>query len=106
MRQVNVIKEGLNVVEEEIKQHKASKATDPFGKIMQDFYDNAKELLDKLEEEVNQMKKRFENMCSYFGEEPNKADPVSQVTRIKEREQREQRDACLAISMSIVTVGL
>jgi hypothetical protein len=40
--------------------------------------------LEKLEEDVEQMKKRFENLCAYFGEESGKADPVSQIFKFGE----------------------
>ncbi|ELR12882.1 Ankyrin repeat containing protein [Acanthamoeba castellanii str. Neff] len=84
IRQVTVIREGLAQVEEEIKHHKGSKATDPFGKVMSDFFEEAKEQLDKLNEDVTQMKKRYENLCAYFGEDPAKADPVSQIVKFGE----------------------
>jgi len=84
VHQAALLKEGLNEVEEEIKQHKASKATDPFGKVMTDFFEEAKEELEKLSEDVVQMKKRFENLCAYFGEDPTKADPVSQTLKFGE----------------------
>lgn len=59
-------------------------ATDPFGKVMNDFFEEAKEQLDKLNEDVTQMKKRYENLCAYFGEDPAKADPVSQIVKFGE----------------------
>jgi hypothetical protein len=51
---------------------------------MNEFYEEGKEQLDKLNEDVAQMKKRFENLCAYFGEDPAKADPVSQVFKFGE----------------------
>jgi len=51
---------------------------------MTDFFEEAKEELEKLSEDVVQMKKRFENLCAYFGEDPTKADPVSQTLKFGE----------------------
>lgn len=51
---------------------------------MTEFFEEAKEQLDKLNEDVSQMKKRFENLCAYYGEDPAKADPVSQVFKFGE----------------------
>ncbi|KAL6068783.1 Protein diaphanous 1 [Balamuthia mandrillaris] len=77
-RQVTVLKEGLEQVELELKEHKPVPG-DPFGKIMTAFYEEAKEDIAGLVEDIDQMKKRFENLCTHLGEEPTKADPVSMV---------------------------
>jgi len=78
IKQVSVLKEGLVTVKGELKQQKPV-GNDPFQQIMTEFYNEAKEQNDKLDAEVDQTKKRFENLCTYFGEDHTKADPVSSI---------------------------
>eukprot|EP01088_Endostelium_zonatum_P003296 TRINITY_DN14505_c0_g1_i1.p1 TRINITY_DN14505_c0_g1~~TRINITY_DN14505_c0_g1_i1.p1 ORF type:complete len:1444 (-),score=545.59 TRINITY_DN14505_c0_g1_i1:103-4434(-) len=78
--QVAALKEGITVVNTEVKEFKPD-GGDPFGKVMAEFQIVAQEGLKELEEEIENMKKRFDNLCTYLGEEKDKADVVTNLFR-------------------------
>ena len=78
--QVAALKEGITVVTTEIKEFKPE-GGDPFGKIMAEFHSGALEVLKELEEEIDNMKKRFDNLCTYLGEDKEKSDIITNVLK-------------------------
>eukprot|EP01090_Pellita_catalonica_P023525 TRINITY_DN975_c0_g1_i2.p1 TRINITY_DN975_c0_g1~~TRINITY_DN975_c0_g1_i2.p1 ORF type:complete len:1042 (-),score=237.95 TRINITY_DN975_c0_g1_i2:57-3182(-) len=77
---VKGLKDGKVLIEEEVKEAK-TEGGDPFGKIMAEFLAEAEEELAALQKSKEDMQERFENLCKFFGEDTQSADPVVQVWR-------------------------
>eukprot|EP01087_Luapelamoeba_hula_P025242 TRINITY_DN9923_c0_g1_i1.p1 TRINITY_DN9923_c0_g1~~TRINITY_DN9923_c0_g1_i1.p1 ORF type:complete len:1396 (+),score=301.51 TRINITY_DN9923_c0_g1_i1:241-4428(+) len=71
---VSALSQRMAAARDELTRHDPA---DPFCLLIGKFDAKATVKVKELVDECDQMKKRFENLASYLGEDPAKADPVS-----------------------------